>query len=138
MGERIDLTFDSGCAAYALLVGVASAVGMQELDRASQEYIAANADKIGELGLKTPALKYQNGDEQKLMFSVMDKLHKALLATCKVVVLQPENQGGSFIKDVLSKRQKRIFEWNGVYVLPSQKRLAPLDESYPNDRRVRL
>ena len=150
MGERIDLTFDSGCAACALPVGVASAVGMQELDRASQEYIAANADKIGELGLKTPALKYQNGDEKKLMFSVMDKLHKALVATCKVVaagnriVLQPENQGGSFIKDVLSKRRKRIFERNGVYVLPCwlvkqspQKRLAPLDESYPNDRRVR-
>ena len=31
-GERIDLTIDSGCAACALPVGVASAVGMQELD----------------------------------------------------------------------------------------------------------
>ena len=28
-GERIDLTIDSGCAACALPVGVASAVGMQ-------------------------------------------------------------------------------------------------------------
>ena len=80
----------------------------------------------------------------------MDKLHKPLVAACKVVaagnriVLQPENQGGSFIEDVRSKRQKRIFERNGVYVLPcwivkqsSQNRLAPLDESYPNDRQVR-
>ena len=33
LGERIDLTIDSGCAACALLVGVASAVGMQELNR---------------------------------------------------------------------------------------------------------
>ena len=49
-GERIDLTIDSGCAACALPVGVASAVGMQELDRASQEYLAANAEKIRELG----------------------------------------------------------------------------------------
>ena len=31
-GERIDLTIDSGCAACALPVGVASAVGMKELD----------------------------------------------------------------------------------------------------------
>ena len=42
-GERIDLTVGSGCAACALPVGVASAVGMQELNRAPQEYIAANA-----------------------------------------------------------------------------------------------
>ena len=35
-GDRIDLTIDSGCAACALPVGVASAVGMQELDTAPQ------------------------------------------------------------------------------------------------------
>ena len=148
--ERIDLTIDSGCAACALPVGVASAVGMQELDRAPQEHLAANSEKIRELGFKTPTLKFQNGDVQNLKFSVMEKLHKPLVAACKVVaagnriVLQPENQGGSFIEDVRSKRRKRIFERNGVYVLPCwlvkqspQKRLAPLDESYPNDRQVR-
>ena len=72
----------------------------------------------------------------------LDKLHKPLVATSRVVaagnriVLQPEDQGGSYIEDVRSKRRKRIFERNGVYVLPcsvvkgnSQKRLAPLDES---------
>ena len=95
MGERIDLTIDSGCAACALPVGV---VGIQELNRAPQEYIAANAEKIRELGFKTPTLKFQNGDVQNLKFSVMDKLHKPLVATCKVlaagnrIVLQPESQ----------------------------------------------
>ena len=49
MGERTDLMIDSGCAACALPVGVASAVGMQELNRTPQEYIAANAEKIREL-----------------------------------------------------------------------------------------
>ena len=56
-------------------------------------------------------------------------------------MLQPENQGGSFIEEGRSKRQKRVFERNGVYVLPcwvvkqtSQKRLAPLKKAYPNDR----
>ena len=64
------------------------------------------------------------GDVQNLKFSVMDNLHKPLVAACKVVaagnriVLQPENQGGSFVEDVRSKRRKRIFERNGVYVLP--------------------
>ena len=71
----------------------------------------------------------------------MDKLHKRLVAACKVVaagnriLLQPENQGGSFIEDVRSKRWNRIFERNGVYVLPCwlvkqnfQKRLAFPDE----------
>ena len=48
--ERIDLTIDSGCAACALPVGVASAVGMQELDTAPQEHTAANAKKSGSLG----------------------------------------------------------------------------------------
>ena len=44
----------------------------------------------------------------------MDKLHKLLVAACKMVaagnriVLQPENQGGSFIEDVRSKRRKRV------------------------------
>ena len=149
MGERIDLTIDSGCPACALPVGVASAVGMQESNRAPQEYIAANAEKIRELGFKTPTLKFQNGDAQNLKFGVMDKLHKPLVAACKVlaagnrIVLQPENQGGSFTEDMRSKRRKRIYERNGVYVLPcwlvkqsSQQRLAPLDESYPNDRQV--
>ena len=49
MGERIDLTIDSGCAACLLPVGVATAVGMQELNRSPQEYTAAN-------GSKTPTL----------------------------------------------------------------------------------
>ena len=88
---------------------------------------------------KTRTLKFQNGDVQILKFSVMDSLLKPLVAACKVVaagnriVLQPESQDGSFIEDVRSKRRKRIFERNGVYVLPcwvvrqtSQKRLAPL------------
>ena len=68
-GERIDLTIDLGCAACALPVGVASAVGMQELDTAPQEHTAANAKKIWELGLKTPTLRFQNGDVQNLRFS---------------------------------------------------------------------
>ena len=74
---------------------------MQELNRTPQEYIAANAEKIRELGFKTPTLKFQNGDVQNLKFGVMDKLHKPLVAACKVVavgnriVMQPENQGGS-------------------------------------------
>ena len=54
MGERIDLTIDSGCAACALPVGVASAVWMQKCNRAPQEYIAANLEKFRELGFKTP------------------------------------------------------------------------------------
>ena len=74
-----------------------------------------------------------------LKFIVKDKLHKPLVAACKVVaagnriVMKPENQGGSFIEDVRSKRRKRIFERNEVCVLPcwvvkqnSQRRLAPL------------
>ena len=46
-------------------------------------------------------------------------------------MLQPQSQGGSFSEDVHSKRRKRIFERNGVFVLPcwvvkqtAQKRLA--------------
>ena len=121
-----------------LRVGVASTVKMQEVNGTLQEHIAANAEKIRELGLKTPTLKFQNGDVQNLKFSVTAKLHKPLVAACKVVgagnriVMQPENQGGSFIKDVRSTRRKRIVERNGVYVLPcsvvkqnSQKRLRP-------------
>ena len=69
MGERIDLTIGSGCAACSLPVGVASTVD-------PQEYIAANAEKIWELGFNPPTLKFQTGDVQNLKFSVMDKLHK--------------------------------------------------------------
>ena len=114
------MTIDSGCAACALPVGVASAVGMQELNRTPQECIAANAEKIRELGFKTPTLKFQNGDVQNLKVSVVDKLYKPLVVAYKVdrIVLQPENQGGSLIEDVRSNRRKRIFERNGVHVLP--------------------
>ena len=81
----------------------------------------------------------------------MDNSHKPLLSACKVVAagnrigLQPENQGGSFIEDVRSKGRKRIFQRNGVYVLPcwvvkqnSQKRSALVVESRPNDGQVYL
>ena len=120
--ERIDLTIDSGCAACAWPVGVPSTVGMQELNRDPREYVAANAEKIRELGFKTPTLKCQNGDVQNLKFGVMDKLHKPLVAACKVVaagnrIVQPENQGVSFSEDVRPKGRKRIYERNGVYVL---------------------
>ena len=64
------MTIESVCAACALPVGVAAAVGMQELERARQEYIAANSEKILELGFKTPTLKFQNGDVQNLKFGV--------------------------------------------------------------------
>ena len=98
LGERIDLTIDSGCAACALLV-------VEILKSTLRQTLR----KIRELGLKTPTLKFQNGDAQSLKFSVLDKLHKPLMAACKVVaagnriVLQPE-------KDVRSMRRKRIFE----------------------------
>ena len=87
LGERIDLTIDSGCAACALPVGVASAVVMQELNRTPQEHIAANAEKMRELGFKTPTLKFQNGDVQILKFSVMDKSHKPLVAAARLLQL---------------------------------------------------
>ena len=81
----MDLTIDSCCAACALAVGVASTVWMQELNRTHQEYIAANAEKIRELGFKTPTLKFQNGDVQNLKFSAVDKLRQPRVAACKVV-----------------------------------------------------
>ena len=122
---------------------------MQELNRTPQEYVAANAEKIRELGFKTASPKFQNGDVQNLKFSVVDKVHKPLVVASKVVaagtriVMQPENQGGFFIEGVRSKRRKRTSERNGVFVLPcwvvkqnSQKRLAPLVKSCPNDRQV--
>ena len=84
LGERIDFTIDSGCVACALPVGVASSIEMQQLNRTPQEYIA-NAEKIRELGFTTSILKFQNGDVHNLKFSVMDKLHKPLVADCKVV-----------------------------------------------------
>ena len=62
MGERIDFTIDSGCAACALPVGAASAVEMQELNPDPREYIAAIAERIREFGFKTFTLKYQNRD----------------------------------------------------------------------------
>ena len=146
-GERLDLTIDSGCAACGLPVSAASEVTMQELTGPAQEYVAANAEKIRELAVKTPTLRFQNGDVQSLKFRVMDKLHKPLVAASKVVaagnriVLQPEKHGGSYIEDIGTKRRKRIFERNGVYVLPcwvvkqnATKRLAPLDETCPNGR----
>ena len=123
----------------------------KQANRAPHKYIAANAEKIQELGFKTPTLKFQKGDVQNMKFSVMDNLHKPLVAACKVVaagnriVMQPESQGGSFIEDVRSKHWKRIFVRNGVYVVPcwlvkqnSQKRLAPLDESYPKQAALRV
>ena len=145
MGERIDLAVLPVRCRWALHLLLGCRSWTELLKSALLQTL-----KNWELGFKTPTLKFQNGDVQNFKFSVMDKLHKPLVAACKVVaagnriVLQPENQGGPFVEDVRSKRRERIFERNGVYVLPCwlvkqsrQKHLAPLDESYPNDRQVR-
>ena len=145
-GERLDLTIDSGCAACGLPVSVASEVSMPELSRPPQEYVRANAEKIRELGLKTPTLRFQNGDMQSLRFSVMDELHKPLVAASKIVaagnrIVMQSASRGSFVEVLGTKRRERIFKRSGACVVPcwvfrqtSQKRLAPLDELCPKDR----
>ena len=75
---------------------------MQELNRTPEEYIAANAEKIRELGLKTPTLRFRC---ENFEFNVMDKLHKLLVAACKVVAAG--NRGLCYsprIKVVLSSK----------------------------------
>ena len=62
--ERIDLMIDFGCIACALLVDVA---WMQELNRTLQVYIAANAEKIRELGFKIP---HSNSEWRRAEFEV--------------------------------------------------------------------
>ena len=53
----------------------------------------------------------------------MDKLHKPLVAACKIetadsrIVMQPENQGGSS-SNWCAQGRKRMFERKWVYVLP--------------------
>ena len=114
---------DSGGTACALPVGVAFAVGMQELNRAPQEYLAANAGKIRKLGSKIPTLKFRNGGVQNLNLSVMDKLHKPFVAGCKVVaadnriVLQPETTGRSTRKPSHSCRSRRECQrkWSSAF-----------------------
>ena len=56
---------------------------------------AANAEKIRELGFKTPTLKFQNGDAQSLKVSVMDKQNKPLVAACKVVAPRQQNRAAA-------------------------------------------
>ena len=53
-------------AACALPVDVVSTVGMHDLDRDRRKYIAANAERIRELGFETPTLKFENGDVPEL------------------------------------------------------------------------
>ena len=72
----------------------------------------------------------------------MDKLHKQLVAACKVVatgnriVLQPESQGGSFIEDVRPKRRKRIYDRNGVYAPPVLPREAKPSKAFGTSGQV--
>ena len=84
MGERIDLTVGSGCAACALPVGVCIRSRDGRVEQNSSRVHCCNAEKIRELGFKIPTLDFQNGDVQGLKFSVMGKLHKPLVAACKV------------------------------------------------------
>ena len=141
------MTIDSGSAVCGLPKDSAEEVEMEELIGPAKEYLAANAESIAELGAKTPTLEFQNGDVERLRFKVMDKLHKPLVAASKVVnagnrvVLQQERHGGSYIENLKTSRRKKIYEKNGVYVLPSwivskptSKTMAPLDQSCPNER----
>ena len=113
--EQIDLTIDSGCAACALPVKCCIHSSDARVEQnSSRVHDAANAEKFRELGFTIPTLKFQTSDVWNLKFSVKDKLPKPLVAACKVVaagnriVLQPRNQGGSFIEDVRSKQETNL------------------------------
>ena len=144
-GERLDLTIDSGAAVCGLPEGCAQEVALEALNGPGKEYMTANGEKIKELGSKTPALEFQNGDTQKLKFQVMN-VHKPLVAVSKIVaagnkvVFAPEAKGGSYIECLNTKKKMKVFERNGVYVLPSwvsqgkaNGMLAPVESTCPND-----
>ena len=134
VGERIDLTIDSGCAASALPVGVASAVRI--------ENAGAWVDS------DTQISEWQCAEFEVQCHGQVAHTIGSGVQSCRCRQLDlaaAETQRGSFIEDVRSKHRKRIFERNGVYVLSPcwlvkqspQKRLARLDASYPNDRQLR-
>ena len=148
-GERLDLTIDSGAAVCGLPKDMAKSVQLESLPGKGQEYTAANGATIEEVGTKTPTLTFQNGDVEKLKFRVMD-VHKPLVAVSKIVaagnkvVFQLEGSGGSYIESLATGKRKKVYEKNGVYVLPSWVveskaggTLAPVDV-FPNGGQVNL
>ena len=143
------MTIDSGNAACALPVGVASAVGMQELNRASQQHIAANAERIQELGFRDSDTQIPEWRRAEFEVQCHGRVAQTIgggvqSGRCRqsdrATAREPRwlvHVGRAF------EGRKRIYGRNGVYVLPcwlvkqnSQKRLALLDESYPNGRQI--
>lgn len=111
-------------------------------------------DKRKELGTKTPTFQFLNNEGNKLMFHVVDKVNKPLVAVSKIVAnnngvrFDPEDKGGSYVLNLLTGRRTKVFQRNGTYVFPAwvtdktpqAKQLAPVEaegSQYPNQRQGR-
>ena len=120
--EKLDLTVDSGVAVSALPRAAVASYPTKAVPE--KNYTAASGHPVPTLGQRTPVLQFQNKTIGAVDFEVMD-VSKPLLSVSRMVarghrvVFDAESNGGSYIQNTHSGKRLRIYERNGVYVVPS-------------------
>ena len=123
--ERVDVVVDSGACVCGLPLRYAKNIPLEQLSPEDKESFstAASGETVEAHGKKTLSVQCQNGVFSKMGFTVMD-IRRALGSVSRMVhanhrvVFDSEENGGSYILDRNANCKHKVYERNGVYILP--------------------
>ena len=88
------------------------------------EYTSASKNKVRVVGSRRVVVQFQDSTRSAIDFEVID-VHRPLISASKLcnngfsIILAPESEGGSWLKQLATGHKLRLFARNGVYVLPA-------------------
>ena len=119
----MDFTIDSGSATSCVPVNILPQhCVIKEAPSGPASYTSASGNKVSVVGQIRPECPFQNGVTGFVELSVLEPLEKALISTsrlCKKGYRVIHDFDSSYIEDKKTGAQFRIYERNGVYVLPA-------------------
>ena len=118
----MDSIVDAGASTRMLPQGIAK--GYQLEAGSGSKYTTASNNEVVSQGKKSVVCRFQNGEEGLTTWEV-GRIHRPLAAVSKMVKtghavwFDSEENGGSGIYSYKTGKTKKIYERNGVYVLPA-------------------
>ena len=125
-GSRLNVVIDSGACTCALPLSMATEYKVHHNYRAGTKpfYRTASGQEVAVEGCRSPVVRLQNGKEARMNFIVMD-VKRPLASVSQMVqaghrvVFDSEANGGAYIEDRANNCWHKVYERDGVYVLPT-------------------
>ena len=119
--EKLDILVDSGASVSALPRDAAPSYPIVAT-KSLPQYRAANGTLVYNEGDRIVTSRLSNGTRQNMRFTVMD-VQRPIASVSRIVHAGHKvvfDVGGSYIENTTTGTQVRVFERDGVYVLPAR------------------